>query len=186
MKKITTCFLALFATALMATAQTPAEQKAWNAYMTPGDTHAMLAKSDGMWNTALKMWMEPGKPPTESKGTAENKMILGGRYQQSTYKGDFMGMPFEGQGTLAYDNKRKVFINSWIDNMGTGIMIMEGKWNAAAKTINFTGKQTDPLTGAMMPCRETFKIIDDNTQMMTMWCTQKGKEMKTMEITFTR
>jgi len=186
MKKIVTSFLAFFAMASMAVAQSPAEQKAWEAYMAPGEIHSMLAKSDGMWNTALKTWMEPGKPPMESKGTSENKMILGGRYQQSTYKGDFMGAPFEGQSTLAYDNKRKVFISTWIDNMGTGIMIMEGKWNKATKTIAFTGKQTDPMTGKMMPCRETFKIIDDNTQLMTMWCTKDGKETKAMEIKFTR
>jgi Protein of unknown function (DUF1579) len=46
-------------------------------------------------------------------------MILGGRYQQSTTKGSFNNMPFEGISLLGYDNAKKVFMNSWVDNMGT-------------------------------------------------------------------
>ncbi len=31
--------------------------------------------------------------------------------------------------------------------MGTGIMYMVGEWDEATKTVNFKGKQTDPMTG---------------------------------------
>jgi len=39
-----------------------------------------------------------------------------------------MGMPFEGMGLDGYDNASKEYISIWIDNMGTGIMYMKGKW----------------------------------------------------------
>ena len=113
-------------------------------------------------------------------------MIMGGRYQESKHTGSFMGMPFEGFSLVGYDNAKKMFVTSWIDNMGTGMMFMEGKWDDKTKTIQFTGKSTDPTTGRDVAVRETFTWIDNNKQKMEMFMTQEGKEFKTMEILFTR
>jgi len=167
-------------------AQDDAMMKAWQNYMTPGDVHKMIAKSDGKWNAEVSMWMAPGAAAEKSTAVCENKMILGGRYQQSVHKGTMMGMPFEGMSLLGYDNAKKTFMSSWVDNMGTGIMYMEGTWDEATKSINFKGKTVDPSTGKDMEIREVFKLLDDNNQMMEMYCTIDGKEMKTMEIKFSR
>jgi len=164
-----------------------AQMKAWMAYMTPGAMHEMLAKSNGDWNEEITMWMAPGAPPSKSTATCTNTMILGGRYQQSISKGSFEGMPFEGISTVGYDNGRKVFMSTWVDNMGTGIMYMEGKYDEKTKTINFSGTGFDPMLGKACKMRETFKIIDDSNQFMVMYTTDaNGKEFKTMEIKFTR
>lgn len=172
---------------LNATAQAQSdEEKAWQEYMTPGATHQMIAKSDGEWSFDMSMWMKPDAPPTTSTGTTVNKMILGGRYQESVHKGTLMGMPFEGHGLLAYDNAKKIFQSSWVDNMGTGIMNLEGTWDDATKAITFTGKSVDPATGKDMGIKEIFKIIDDNHHVMEMYMVNDGKEFKTMEIKFNR
>ena len=164
-----------------------AMMKAWQAFMTPGDIHKMLAKSDGKWTTETTLWEDPSKPPTKSAGTCMNMMVLGGRYQESVFKGTMMNQPFEGRGLLAYDNGKKVFVNTWVDNMGTGITKLEGKWDDATKSITFTGKTTDPLTGQDSPMKEVFTIKDDNHHMLEMYMTfPDGKEFKTMEIIFTR
>jgi hypothetical protein len=160
--------------------------KNWMDYMTPGDMHKMMASHDGKWNEEITMWMAPDSPPTKSTGTAVNKMIMGGRYQESTHTGSFDGMPFEGKSTLAYDNATKTFKSTWIDNMGTGIMVMDGIYDEATKTINFSGMMIDPMTGQETKVRETFTIIDENTQKMEMFCSTSGKEYKNMEIVFTR
>lgn len=163
-----------------------AQQKAWMDYMTPGSVHQMLAKADGEWKAETTMWMEPGAPPMKSTATATNKMILGGRYQETKFTGTMMGQPFEGTGITGYDNAKKVFISTWHDNMGTGIMYMEGKWDDAAKTINFSGKAVDPTSGKDMGMREVYKMTDDNNQLMEMYMTINGKEHKSMEVKFTR
>jgi len=195
MKKITLILAFAICTAGIANAQQDkpvssdeaAMMKKWEEYMTPGEVHAMLAKSNGEWNQEVTMWMDPSAPPTKSKSTCTNTMILGGRYQQSVHKGNFNGMPFEGISTLAYDNAKKMFISTWIDNMGTGIMYLEGKYDPVTKTVTSTGKTVDPMTGKDMAVREVFTMIDDNTQTMTMYMTgEDGKEFKTMEIRFTR
>ena len=168
-------------------AQSEAEMKAWMAYMTPGDPHKMMAKWDGEWTGEVTMWMAPGAAPSKNTSTAINKMILGGRYQVSNHKGNFNGMPFEGMGTLAYANAKKVFLSTWIDNMGTGVMNMEGPWDEATKSITLKGKMIDPTTGKEVTAKETFRILDDNTQVMEMYApAPDGKEFKTMEIKFTR
>ena len=171
-------------------AQQPSQDsmmKAWTAYMTPGEPHKMIAKTDGEWETTASMWMDPSAQPVVSKGTSSNKMIMGGRYQESRYKGDMMGQPMEGIATLGYDNAKKVFQTTWIDNMGTGVMTMSGTWDDASKTINFTGMQTDPSSGKDMKMRETVKFIDDNNMQMEMFTTPEGgSEMKMMEIKYKR
>lgn len=169
-------------------AQTEAEMKAWMLYMTPGDAHKMLAADNGTWKQDMIMWMAADAPPQKYTATATNKMILGDRYQESTHTGTFNGMPFEGRSVVGYDNARKTFHSTWIDNMGTGIMHMESApWDGKSKTLEFKGKSVDPMNGKDMDVRETWTIVDDNTRKMEMYMKPAGgKEYKSMEITMTR
>jgi len=163
--------------------------KAWMDFATPGEMHKMLAKSDGVWTGANTTWMENGGKPITSTSEAANKMIFDGRYQVSEHKGNFMGMPFEGMSIVGYDNAKKKFVSTWIDNMGTGIMSSEGEWNSSTKSIEFKGKMSDPARpGKDCDIREVFTFIDDNTQKLEMYGPdgKTGKEYKTMEIMFTR
>lgn len=177
-------FLLIMGGRLMA--QDDAATKAWMAYMTPGEMHQMLAKDDGEWAEEITMWMAPGASPSKSTATAVNKMIMGGRYQESKHSGSFMGQPFEGYSLVGYDNAKKTFHSIWIDNMGTGVMHLEGQWDPQTKTINFKGMSIDPSTGKEIQVRETFRWIDDNRQLMEMFMQQDGKEFKSIEIKFTR
>lgn len=161
--------------------------KKWMDYMTPGDMHKMLATHAGKWNVKTTFWMAPGGEPTVSEGTSENEMIMGGRYMVSKYKGNMMGMPFEGMAIEAYDNAVKKFMSTWIDNMGTGIMYMTGTWDEAAKQITYTGKTVEPVTGGWIDIREVLRFNADGTTTMEMYGPgADGKEFKTMEITYTR
>lgn len=164
-----------------------AQAKAWMEYATPGDMHKWMADQCGTWSGEIKMWASPDAPPTVTKGTEVIKMVLNGRYQEGVHKSDFNGMPFEGRSTMAYDNAKKIFISTWIDDMGTGILIMEGKMDDATKTLTLEGKQIDPATGKDMAVKEVCKFPDNKTQTMEMFCTgPDGKEMKTMEMTLTK
>lgn len=172
-------------TNVSAAVDTAAMNKAWASYMTPGVQHQMLAKADGKWDAEISFYYNPDSPSVH-KVTCENKMILGGRYQQSNYKGAIDGMPFEGIATLAFDNARKIYSSTWIDNMGTGIMHLEGTFDDASKTMSLKGKTTDVASGKDIDVREVFKIVDENNQTMEMFETKDGKESKTMSIKLTR
>ena len=161
--------------------------KNWETYMTPGDMHAMLAKSNGTWTTEITSWMDPSKPPVKSTGTSVNKMVMGGRYQEGTHTGNVMGMPFEGRSLTGYDNGKKAFVSSWIDNMGSGIMLMEGAWDEATKSITMKGRGMDPMTLKEYDYKQVYKMVDDNTEIMEMYGPgHDGKEYKMMEIKYTR
>lgn len=185
-------YLLTAALCLLITSNTYAQQdsaammKAWMDYMTPGPVHQKMAIGDGEWTADMTMWEKPDAPPTKTTGGCVNKMILGGRYCESRYTANMMGMPFEGIGTLAYDNQRKVFIDTWIDNMGTGITIMEGTWDDATHSLELKGKVVDPMSGKDCWLRQVTTWKDKDHQVMEMYRTQNGKEVKEMEIALTR
>lgn len=163
-----------------------AEMKAWMAYSTPGEAHKFMAADTGSWANEMTFWHDENSKPEKATSTSESKMIMGGRYQEMNYKGEMMGMPFEGKSTMAYDNATKEFISTWIDNMGTGVMIMKGKMSADGKSIESKGEMVDPVTGKALECREMYTVVDANTRKFEMFCTKNGKEHKNMEIIMKR
>ncbi|MGE5432143.1 MAG: DUF1579 domain-containing protein [Syntrophomonadaceae bacterium] len=159
--------------------------KAWQEYMTPGQMHQMLAKEVGEWKTEISMWMDPGQEPTKAEGTMVCEALFDGKYFQSKHTSTFMGMPFSGIETFGYDNAKKTFFTTWIDNMGTGIMYLEGKLDEATQTVIYTGTMTDQM-GKVIKVRETLKVIDNDNIYSEMYMDQNGKEVKTMETKLTR
>jgi len=164
-----------------------AMEKAWQEYATPNDKHKMLADEAGSWTEDVTMWYAPDAKPMTTKMTAEVKMSLGGRFQTSVHKGNFMGMPFEGMNTVAYNNASGKYAQTWIDNMATGIMYMEGTYDESTKTINFSGECVDPLTKKSKKMRQTYAVVDKDTRKMESFDnTPDGKEYKSMEIIMKR
>ncbi|MDR3665752.1 MAG: DUF1579 domain-containing protein [Ignavibacteriaceae bacterium] len=187
------CFLALFfrLSPLVFAQENKEEQAAaqqkWMDYMTPSNTHKMMAKNVGEWTTTMEMWQAPNSVPTKSVGTCKSEMILGGRYMQSKYSGNVMGMPFEGISTDGYDNAKNVYINTWIDNMGTGIMHAEGKYDNGTKTITYVGTMFDPMQNTDVPYRQTMQMVDDNHMIMEMFNIDKNsKEYKSLHVDYVR
>src|SRR5205809_928011 len=107
------CFiLAVFSASIFA-ADAQDEKAAMDMMMkmgAPGDQHKWLSSFEGNWNIAVKSWMDPAKPPQESTGTCESKMVLGGRFLHQECTGSMMGMPFNGMGITGYDNMKKKYI----------------------------------------------------------------------------
>jgi Protein of unknown function (DUF1579) len=166
---------------------TAAMNKAWMEFATPGAMHKWMEKTNGTWEGEVSSWMAPDAPPTKSKATNVQTSALGGRYVTGKFTGTMMGQLFEGMSLMGYDNGKKMFTSTWVDNMGTGLVRMAGTYDEATKTLNMKGSQTDPMTGKDSDMREEMKMIDDNTYTMAMYgAGMDGKEMKFMEGTFKR
>ncbi|MCB9047292.1 MAG: DUF1579 domain-containing protein [Chitinophagales bacterium] len=185
MKKLLV-FATAIALSLNSYAQSEDDMKAWMDYATPGAMHKMLGKYNGFWEASTKMWMAPGTPAMESTANVTNDMYMADHYQKSIFSGDFQGMPFQGESMTGYDNVKKVFMNTWIDNMSTGVMYSEGTWNEATKSIEFKGMATDPMAGKQLPFREVVTYTSNDSYKMEMYNTMNGKEFKSMEVVFTR
>jgi hypothetical protein len=160
------------------------------------ENHKVLAQTAGDWNYTVKFWMnpDPSAKPQESKGTAIRKMIMGGRYLTGEYNGQ-MQMPgldgkmkdvaFKGTGMEAYDNLKKKFVATWADNMGTGIMMMEGSYDPATKSFTYTGEE-EMMPGMKSQIREVIKLTDKDHMQLEWYENQGGSEKKTMEIAYSR
>ena len=169
------------------TAEQQAMMQAWQKAATPGPNHKLLGSLTGEWTFATKMWMEPGTPPESSTGTAVYIPLMDGRYIQGEYKGTFGGMAFQGLGLTGYDNVAHHFTSTWADNMGTSIMLMTGSYDPATKTFTYMGDMDDMMRpGTKVKVRQNVKILSGDSHVMEWYETRGGKEIKTMEIVYTR
>jgi hypothetical protein len=158
----------------------------WKAAMTPGDMHKKLEIFVGSWNAEAKTWDKgPDSPPTVSKGTAKYSLVYGGRYLKEEFKGNMMGQPFVGTGYTAYDNLKKKYTGTWIDNMGTAISTMEGTMDDDGKTLTFWGKMDDAMTGDMnQDVKYIYHIIDKNKHVFESY--MGASSQPNFQITYTR
>lgn len=151
----------------------------------PGPMHALLNPLVGTWKTKTLSYF--GAEPTASEGTCQRSWIMGGRYLVSNYTGDMMGMPFEGMDLLAYDNMKKQYTDVWVDNMGTMLTLgKDGQPDASGKVITINMTMYDPSVGKDIDVKMVTKIIDQNSNTLVMTSMKDGKEVKQMEITYTR
>jgi hypothetical protein len=168
-------------------AEEKAAMEAMQKAMTPGENHKMLSNMVGSWNAKVSMWMSPEAKPTVSKGTATNRWIMGNRYVEQKFTGTFMNMPFSGLGYTGYDNVKKQYWSSWMDNMSTGAMAMTGATDDGGKSWKFTGSMADPMTGKDAPFEEHVTVKSKNEHTFEMWGpAPDGKMFKMMEIVYTR
>lgn len=122
--------------------------KRWKDAATPGDAHKVLDNFVGSWETESSVWMDgPDKPPSVTKGSAEVKWILDGRFVQQDMTGEMMGMPMTGTGISGYDNFKKKYTSFWIDNTSTAMFASEGTIAKDGKVLTYLGKMDEPSTG---------------------------------------
>ena len=160
------------------------------------ENHKLLASLDGSWSYTIKFWMnpDPNAKPEESKGTAVRKSIMDGRYvvmdvtgkmQMPGPDGKMKDVTFKGMGLEGYDNVKKKFVESWVDNMGTGIEAAEGTYDPGTKTFTYTA-EIEPMPGMKQQARELVKLGDKDHMTLEWFENQGGQEHKTMEINYTR
>jgi Protein of unknown function (DUF1579) len=160
------------------------------------ENHKLLGDLAGDWTYIIRFWMspDPNAKPEESSGAAVIKPIMGGRYFVTNVRGK-MGMPdtdgkmkemdFEGMAVDGYDNVKQKFVSAWIDNMGTGIEFADGIYNPATKTFTYD-LEVEPVPGVKTKVRELLKIADNDHHTLEWYENHGGKEVKTMEINYTR
>ena len=159
------------------------------------ENHKLLGSLAGTWTYDIKMWMnpDPNAPPQQSKGTAVRKPMMDGRYfigeftgkmQMPGPDGKMKDMTFKGMSFEGYDNAKQKFVSSWIDNMGTGIMMSEGTYDPATKAFTYTS-EIEMIPGMKQKVREVIKIVYNNHHTFGWYEDRGGQEAKTMEINYT-
>ncbi len=153
----------------------------------PGAEHAKLAQLAGSWNVTSRFFMEPGKPPIESKGVIERKWILGGRFLEERITGTgFDGKSgFEAIGLLGYNNTAGQYVSTFACSMSTGFGTGVGSATGPG-TFTFQTTCACPLAKEPLKGRDVIRIESDDRVVQESYKNIEGSEIKVMEIVSTR
>jgi hypothetical protein len=163
--------------------------KRWGEAMTPGAAHKNFEQFVGKWDVEAKVWMNgPKGEPSVSKGSAEYKLALGGRFLEQEFSGEMMGQPMNGVGYTGYDNFGKKYVSFWIDNMSTAMSTMEGSMDKEGKTLTMWGKMDEPATGEKgKKVKYVTRVVDKDKHVFESYdVTSYGEKQPVLVITYTR
>jgi hypothetical protein len=152
----------------------------------PGPEHKKLQPLVGSWTFTMKMWEDPNKPPIEATGTAESKWILGDRFVHQVVESESPGGKFTGIGVTGYDNGQGKYTTGWIDSISSGIATMTGTVDKDGKVFTWTGENLCPVTKKKIKGRDVIKIESADKHVLESYKEMGGKEVKLMEIVYTR
>jgi hypothetical protein len=143
----------------------------------PAKEHQWLHHFIGEWDSEVEVFHEPGKPPLKGKGTETSK-ALGAFWVVSQGESEIMGMKFSSALTLGYDPKKKKYIGSWVDSMGSHFWTYEGTVDASGKNLTLHTEGPCPMEpGKLCKFREVTEIKDKDNRVFTSWVVgDDGKE----------
>lgn len=155
-----------------------------NRVLTP--FHHRLLQMAGPWREETKVWSHPGAEPTVSLAVREGRPMMDGRYVQMSVMGDSKMGHFEAQSLIGWDNLKKIYVKTWYDNIGTGILVLEGTLDEEKNIIEFRGMTIDPKTRMPVPVRQVLNMSNPQLHILEVYTEFKGKEYKAMEIRSSR
>lgn len=163
------------------------KQETWSAPK-PGKFHEFLKQFEGTWETTAEfMGEKPGDPLQKSKGSGTDKLIAGGLFLITDYKGVMGTTEFIGHGIMGYDTVKKKYTGSWIDSMSTAIWTTEGTCDDAGKVFTATMEGPHPMTGEPMKMKMVSEITGKDSKKLTMFMAgEDGKEMQIGKIEYMR
>lgn len=152
------------------------------------ENHKALDYLAGEWNTKTRFWMSAKDKPQESTGKSRFESVFDGKFMKETVEGTAMGRPFQGMAIMGYDNTKKKYVTTWIDNMSTSTFRFEGDSPDMGKTINTSSEFVCPMTGQNKQIRATLKKVSKNKVQYEHYEKDPatGKEFKAMEVVYTR
>jgi hypothetical protein len=150
----------------------------------PTEQHKKLRADVGTWEATIKTFAGPDGAATESKGTEINRMMPGGLWLVSDFRGEFAGMPFRGHGVTGYDVHKKKYVGTWVDSMSSSVMVIEGDYDADGKVLVMEGTTPNPADGSPIPVRLVSTSTGDDTRVFTMNMKMGDEYVKMMEMTY--
>jgi len=161
--------------------------KAMDNAMDPGDAQKKLEFLVGKYDVKVLIWIDPSKPPIESRGVSIATWVLGHRYIQQMLSGFVLGDAWAAIGYAGYDNLQKKYVACYMDNGSTGMEWYSGGMAADGKSASLLANSIDAET--LRPVKLEMKlVIDQNGEHQTeLWQSDpSGKMVKIMELQYRR
>jgi len=160
----------------------------WRAFADPGPAHESLARFLGEWDTVTSVWLEPGgEPYSVSEGRAVHTWLEKGRWLALESAGDVVEIPHHGFGILGFDNFKKRHVATFVDNISTGMLYMEGGYTASGDVLQLFGRVDEPLTGEHdRAVRYEFRFAGPDSMMLVVHDVPRGEPDVVLEIAYHR
>jgi hypothetical protein len=168
-----------------ATATTIAD--ALDSAMTPGAAQQRLEPMIGTFDVRVLTWIDPSKPPVESRASAVSVWVLGKRYVQTMLVGGPAADTFNGIGYIGYDNLARHYQVAWMDDGSTAITMYTGGFAADGKSATLKASIANSVTGKPVPLEMRMRLGADGGHVTQLWGPGLGAKMfKMMELQYTR
>lgn len=158
-------------------------------YSRPGNYHNLLGQLAGSWN------FKDAKLAFV-KGTLVRKPIYDGRFYTVEITGGKLQVPvadgkmkeelYQSMQLEGYDNPRKEFITTVVNNhIGSDVQYEIGKYDAVAHTFTYYW-DSELLPGKKVKNKRILKVVDNDHYVEAFFEEREGKEVKVRELDYER
>jgi hypothetical protein len=176
--------LAAAASGPNAEAPKAAPQCAQSGPVQAGSQHAQVQKLAGTWDAVIIL-RDPQGAEVRSHGTLTREKHTA-FHTVDRFEGEFMGMPFVGQGLNGYCPLRQQYFAFWTDSMTPSPMMLYGNYDAKTRELALSG-ECFGMSGKLEKCRTLAHFTDDDHWTWTMFgAGPDGKEIQHLRVEYTR
>lgn len=152
----------------------------------PGPEHRVLAPLVGTYKVDFTSYPPAGEP-TRLAGTAENRLVFGGRFLLSEWTVGEGDARIEAMTAYGYDNAKKQYFAFGINSLRTSMINPWGNYDAASRSFIMNGRAHDEATGTVLVYRVLLKIANPDSHVFQLFLDVPGRPpRKALEMTFTR
>ena len=142
----------------------------------------VLTADAGLWKAEVEVRPERGAPAQTSEGTMASRMC--GPWLVSDFKNETSG--FEGHGICGWDPIHGRYVGTWVDPLRRGLVVMQGRWDEASRTMTYVGEMTRP-DGSQMRWREVTERPEDDVRVFrSLVPLPDGGEFEVMTVRYVR
>ena len=161
--------------------------KAMDNAMEPGEGQKKLDFLVGNFDVRVFVWIDPAKPPIESRAVAVSSWVLGHRYIQTMLSGFILGEAWNGIGYAGYDNLAKQYVACYMDTGSTGMEWYTGSMAPDGKSATLKATIIDAMTLKPSKLEMRLSIGADGDHITELWQSDpSGKMNKIMELQYRR
>lgn len=159
------------------------------SYSAPGPSHAALGRLAGTWNFQdAKLSFVKGTLVREAmfEGRFYNVKITGGKLKIPVGGGAMKEENYQGAQLEGYDNVRKQYITTAVNNhIGSDIQIETGSYDAAKNTFTYTW-ESELLPGMKVTGSRVVTIKDADHYVELYFEVHDGRQVQVRQLDYTR
>ena len=148
----------------------------------PGPHHALLKRLAGKWVQHYTLELAPAGVPPEGEASAENRLILDGRFLEMAFRGLDLDEPGESLVYLGWDDGRAVYVTYSVDDEGRLSVGAEGTWDDSTGTLTLRsvggGEEGDGMPSHVIRLR----VLDDRHYVVETWMVHPDEQEERVAI----